>query len=156
MNCPNCGAPMGDQDRFCPQCGAANQAAGTSFKTASAEVHETSVPQGNSNWQQNTDGTWENAGTTRRPGGFGSGMPQNDPTLDYTPLSMWVYLGYQILFSIPCVGFIFLLVFSLGGTKNINLRNFARSYFCFLLVLIVFSLLLGSCGLVGTALSSYT
>ena len=50
---------------------------------------------------------------------------------------MWGYFGYELLFSIPCVGFILLLVFSLGGTRNINLRNFARSYFCFLIIVAV-------------------
>ena len=56
---------------------------------------------------------------------------------EYRPLSMWAYFGYQLLFSIPCVGFIILLVFALGGAKNINLRNFARSYFCYLIVMII-------------------
>ncbi len=53
---------------------------------------------------------------------------------EYQPISMWGYFGYQILFSIPCIGFICLLVFSFGGTQNKNLKNFARSYFCFLIV----------------------
>ena len=47
---------------------------------------------------------------------------------EYRPISMWGYLGYQILFAIPCVGFILILVFSFGGSRNINLRNFARAY----------------------------
>ena len=42
---------------------------------------------------------------------------------EYKPISMWGYLGYQLLFSIPLIGFILLVVFSLGGTKNINLKN---------------------------------
>lgn len=53
---------------------------------------------------------------------------------EYKPISAWGYFGYQLLFSIPCVGFILLCVFALGGTKNINLKNFARSYFCLLLL----------------------
>lgn len=61
-----------------------------------------------------------------------NGLPE-----EYRPISMWGYFGYELLFSIPCVGFILLLIFSFGGTKNVNLRNFARSYFCFLIVLVV-------------------
>lgn len=53
------------------------------------------------------------------------------------PISMWGYFGYEILFSIPLIGLILLLVFSFGGTRNINLKNFARSYFCFLLIGVV-------------------
>ena len=67
---------------------------------------------------------------------------QKNDGLDYTPISMWGYLGYQLLFAIPCVGFILLLVFSFGGTKNINLRNFARSYFCLLIIGVVLALIL--------------
>lgn len=48
---------------------------------------------------------------------------------EYKPLSPWAYFGYQILFSIPIVGLIFLIVFSFSS-KNINRRNFARSFFC--------------------------
>ncbi len=62
---------------------------------------------------------------------------------EYTPISMWGYFGYEILFSLPCIGFILLLVFSFGGTQNKNLKNFARSYFCFLiLAVIIFVILL--------------
>lgn len=56
---------------------------------------------------------------------------------EYRPISMWGYFGYQILFSIPCVGFIALLIFAFGGTKNVNLKNFAKSYFCFTIILVV-------------------
>ena len=56
---------------------------------------------------------------------------------EYKPISMWGYLGYQLLFSIPLIGFILLVVFSLGGTKNINLKNFARSYFCYAIIMLV-------------------
>lgn len=61
---------------------------------------------------------------------------------EYKPISMWEYFGYQILFAIPIIGFILLLVFALGGTKNINLKNFARSYFCLFIIVIVILILL--------------
>ena len=61
---------------------------------------------------------------------------------EYRPISMWGYFGYQLLFSIPCVGFILLLVFSFGGTKNVNLKNFARSYFCILIIMAVLFVIL--------------
>ena len=52
------------------------------------------------------------------------------------PLSGWAYLGLKILFCVPIVGFIFLLIFTFNGS-NINRRNFARSYWCGLLVFAV-------------------
>ena len=57
---------------------------------------------------------------------------------EYRPISAWGYFGYQILFAIPLVGFIMLIVFACGGTQNINLRNFARSYFCMLVLALIF------------------
>lgn len=66
---------------------------------------------------------------------------------EYRPISMWGYFGYQLLFSIPCVGFILLIIFAVGGTSNINLRNFARSYFCYMIILgILIALLLIATG----------
>ncbi len=73
----------------------------------------------------------------------------------YRPISMWGYFGYQILFSIPIVGFIFLVVFALGGTKNVNKRNFARSYFCYLIILIIIMTILVATGLVSQVIDMY-
>lgn len=60
---------------------------------------------------------------------------------EYKPLGAWAYFLYSLLFSIPLVGFICLLVFACGGTPNINLRNFARSYFCGLLVVVILAVI---------------
>ncbi len=72
---------------------------------------------------------------------------------EYKPISMWGYFGYQLLFCIPCVGFIMLLVFAFGGTQNINLKNFARSYFCIwvlsIILLVVFWVIIGALGLLA-------
>ena len=56
----------------------------------------------------------------------------------YRPLSPWAYFIYQILFALPFFGIIF-LVFCAISDKNINRRNFARSYFCiYVLIFILF------------------
>ena len=53
-------------------------------------------------------------------------MNENYIPEEYTPISMWGYFGYSLLFSIPIVGLICIIVFSFGGSRNINLRNFAE------------------------------
>jgi len=63
-------------------------------------------------------------------------MDNNNIPSNYKPLSPWAYFGYQILFTIPLVGFILLIVFSFSN-ENINRRNFARSYFCSLLIAVI-------------------
>lgn len=58
---------------------------------------------------------------------------QDDLPSEYRPLSPWAYFGLQILYSVPLVGFIFLIIFSFKS-DNLNRRNFTRSYWCGLLI----------------------
>ncbi|MDO4420923.1 MAG: hypothetical protein Q4C15_02635 [Eubacteriales bacterium] len=67
---------------------------------------------------------------------------------EYRPISMWGYFGYEILFSIPIVGFICLIVFAIGA-KNVNKKNFARSYFCYtiivcLIAIVIFAIMMAT------------
>jgi hypothetical protein len=82
-----------------------------------------------------------------------SPLPDFNPNIppEYQPITMWGYFAYEILFSIPCIGLISLIFFSFGGAKNVNLRNFARSYFCFLIIACIVFALLGGCGIVFSA-----
>lgn len=74
---------------------------------------------------------------------------------EYKPISMWGYFGYTILFNICCVGWIIAAVFAFGGTTNVNLRNFARAQFCWVIILVAlyifFFVILG----VGAGASHY-
>lgn len=72
---------------------------------------------------------------------------------EYRPISMWGYFGYEILFSIPIIGFIFLLVFSFSD-KNMNRRNFARSYFCFTIIVLLIIVVAVAIGLATGAINS--
>lgn len=67
---------------------------------------------------------------------------------EYKPISMWGYFGYEVLFSIPIIGFICIIIFSAGGTRNKNLTNFARSRLCILiLVLAIFGVMFFAVGM---------
>ena len=57
------------------------------------------------------------------------------------PLGPWAYYGLKLLFSIPLIGFICLIIFSVED-GNIHRRNFARSYWCALLVNVILIILL--------------
>jgi len=53
------------------------------------------------------------------------------------PLSPWAYFGLGILYALPFVGWVFLVIHAIGAS-NINKRNYARSFFCvYVLVIIV-------------------
>jgi len=80
-------------------------------------------------------------------------MSQNQQNIpaEYQPISMWGYFGYEVLFSIPVVGFVFLIVFAAGGKRNKNVTNFARSYFCYLILMAVIFLVITAIAAAGGA-----
>ena len=70
------------------------------------------------------------------------GVPvKNEIPSEYEPMSPWAYFWLKILFCIPVIGFIFLMIFTFNGS-NLNRRNFARSYWCGLLVAVIIILIL--------------
>lgn len=73
------------------------------------------------------------------------------PVEDTTPISMWGYVGYMLLFTIPCIGFIAILIFAFGN-KNVNVKNFARAYLVLMVIAVVLGLI--SALLFGAAISS--
>lgn len=64
---------------------------------------------------------------------------------EYQPMSPWAYFGYEILYAVPVVGWIFLVAHAIGA-RNINKRNFARSYFVIYVLAIAIFLLGGLSG----------
>ena len=59
----------------------------------------------------------------------------------YRPLKPFSYFGYNLLFSLPVIGLIFIIIFSFND-KNINRRNFARSFFCGYAILLIIAVIL--------------
>lgn len=47
---------------------------------------------------------------------------------------MWGYIGYDIVFMIPIIGWILVFIFAFGSEENVNVRNLARSRICTLIV----------------------
>ena len=66
----------------------------------------------------------------------------------YQPLSAGTYFGLEILYALPIVGWVFLICHAIGS-RNINKRSFARSYFCvyIIVILLVIVLLVSGMGL---------
>lgn len=72
---------------------------------------------------------------------------------EFKPISAWGYVGYTILFAIPVIGFILMIIFSFSK-KNINRRNFARQFWCYLLIAVI--LLVGSIALTRVGVGDLT
>lgn len=123
MKCPNCGNENPDGQRFCDHCG-------TELPRQQGSASEASFNQYYQSQQQNAP--LQNYGEPAIPP-------------EYRPITMWGYVGYSLLFSIPLVGLILILIFSFGGTTNINLRNYSRSLLCLMLIFLVIFLLVFSC-----------
>lgn len=77
---------------------------------------------------------------------------QNVPS-EYRVLSPWAYFGYNILFAIPVIGFIFAIIFAFDNS-NLNRRNYARSFFC--TFIIVFILVIIFIVIIGAGISTYS
>lgn len=81
---------------------------------------------------------------------------KTDPSIPqyYRPLSPWAYFGYNILFTIPLIGLIFLIIYAFDNS-NINRKNYARSFFIvwlivIILVCVVLALGVGTLGIMAT------
>ena len=116
--CTNCGREINDAANVCPFCGVA----------VAPRQAAPAAPQQNYN-QQPAYAPQQPAPTYVQPQvNVVASAPITEANLpaQFKPLGPWAYFGLTLLFSIPIVGFIFLIIFSVKKT-NINRRNFARS-----------------------------
>ena len=155
MRCPNCGSDIPDDKKFCTVCGSpltgAGSGTGGAFSGAGSVFGSTdSAFNGSGSTFSGADSAFGNTGSSfsgaAGPSPYAASF---DPAMlpgEYRPLSMWAYFGYQLLFSIPLVGFVCLLIFSFGGTHNRNLKNFARSYFCLFIIAVILVIILAAIG----------
>ncbi|MBO4338417.1 MAG: zinc ribbon domain-containing protein [Clostridia bacterium] len=116
MNCPKCGAPVAPGTAFCSNCGASVSAPAPAPQPVAQPIP-----------QQNTYNTYPATPV------YPASAPVSQVPPEYKPLSPWAYFGYMLLFSIPIVGFICLIIFSVDS-GNINRRNFARSYWIWFVI----------------------
>lgn len=142
MFCPKCGTEVSDDKAFCPECGnpLKSQAQQASGGQQTAGAQQASGGQQTAGAQQSWQATGAQNGARPHP----QVQFQSDTVVlpdEYKPISMWGYFGYEILFSIPIVGFIVLIVLSING-KNQNVKNFARSYFCFTIIVLILLVIL--------------
>lgn len=142
MFCPKCGTEVSDDKAFCPECGnpLKSQTQQNSGARQTAGAQQASEGQQTAGAQQSWQATGAQSGA--RP--HSQVQFQSDTVVlpdEYKPISMWGYFGYEILFSIPIVGFIVLIVLSING-KNQNVKNFARSYFCFTIIVLILLVIL--------------
>lgn len=150
MICNSCGKENADGAMFCAGCGAPLTQPGANVQPDAQ------------NYQQPGMNAQPNVQNYQQPGMNAQPVQpvvniNTQPTVpaDYEPISMWGYFGYEILFSIPCVGLICLIIFSFSS-KNVNVKNFARSYFCYMIIVAVICVIVAiATGGIAALSSSY-
>lgn len=129
MICKQCGAEYPDGGKFCPSCGTPNQA------------QKAQPAPGPQTYQPARPYQPVPAAPSNDPGSFLAAHPE------YRPMSAWSYFGHSLLYSIPIVGFIFLIIHSCKS-NYIARRNYARSFWC---ALIVAAAVFAVCALIALA-----
>ncbi|MBQ6265853.1 MAG: zinc ribbon domain-containing protein [Clostridia bacterium] len=120
MNCPNCNAVLTQDDKFCTNCG---QPVAQNIPENASEAAAPATPAP----------VMQEPVTYPQPQVYSAPVSQQNDSQKYKLLSPRAYVGYNILFSIPVIGFILLLVFCFSD-ENLNRRNYARSFFCSLII----------------------
>ena len=116
MNCTHCGQELQPNSIVCNNCGAAVDYGTKQEQRPPYQPQQPQQFQGQPYYNQNA----------------GAYIPES-----HRPIGAWGYIGYNLLFSIPLVGIIMLFVFAFGGTGNINLRNYSRSFLIVMLITLV-------------------
>ena len=124
--CPKCNANLDDSVKFCQICGC--DMTGVEAQYQAPQEPQFNEPQYQPQYNQTPQYTQPQYQPVYQPC---TSVSEEQLPEKFKPISPWAYFGLQLLFSIPLIGFIFLIVFSCSN-ENINRRNFARSYWCVL------------------------
>lgn len=114
--CQNCGNEINPGEAFCAKCGTPTADSAAYSDVANQNVQPAYAPVQNYSAAVN--------------------QPANYVPEEYKPMGAWAYFGYSLLFSIPIVGLIVNLVLCFNKT-NINKRNYARSFWCWYVIVAV-------------------
>lgn len=129
--CSHCGAPIPEGAKFCTSCGQAADGA-TVLVDGPAPTPPRPAP----------------AYTPPSPPAYTPPAPAAGPDLPppkgsrYAPVSTLGFVGTLLLLCIPLLNLVLLVVWALGGCRNVNRRNLARAILILAVVAIVLNLLL--------------
>lgn len=130
MKCPSCNLELGENAKFCPICGSIVN------RPAPVEIAPEPTPAPvqpafeQPAFQAPAQPAFEQPVYQAPPVQPAPQQPEQKL------MGPWGYVGWQLLFAIPLVGFILLIVFSFDNS-NLNRRNFARSHWCALLLALI-------------------
>lgn len=116
--CKECGAPLQSGKQFCTACGAAVD---LDAQQAPVDLFEASMREA-----KKAQSTQQTAKKPRQPYYPAANEPPQKGTR-YAVMSIGSYIGTFILMGIPLVNVLLVIIWSCGGCKNQNKRNYARA-----------------------------
>ncbi len=128
--CGSCGREVPDTTKFCPTCG--NAVKSPDRYPAYDDMNIPSTP---------TPGVVYNT--------YNAKPDTND---EIASVGRWFW--FLLLYSVPVVGFIFLIITACGGFGNKSMTNFARANMIYLLIAVVIAVIIGVIS--GLFVSSYS
>lgn len=145
-NCPMCNALNNDENQYCEVCGASLAVSqGTPYEQPMQEPPAQNAYYAQPQAQPQTQPQPQQPYGYQQPP-FMTPYGVNEAMLpeEYKPVSVLTYIGYNLLFCIPLVGFIVLLVTAFSGNQKKSLKNYARA------VLIMGLISFALCFIIGT------
>lgn len=132
MFCNLCGAQIPDTATFCTSCGkAVERTSGVETPQPAPVVQPAPAVQPAPVYREQPK-VVNNTYNYTAPAG--SSVPP-----EYTPISPWAYFWLSVLYTIPILGFIFLIIHSANGS-NLNRRNFARMHWIPIIISVIATL----------------
>lgn len=156
MFCENCGTQLPDGTFYCTDCGTPTNREEVEEQIVTAEepviaqedavitkepaVSEPEQPVVTNNvYAQNPYAQTNYYAQPQQPQGPIT-ITEDDLPEEYKPLSPLSYFGLQMLYSIPIVGLIFMIIFSISR-GNIHRRNFTISYWFPMIIAITIAII---------------
>jgi hypothetical protein len=145
--CTNCGANVPNDKKFCGECGTpVDVSAAVPQEPEKAEtLHMSAIPEQAAPPKAAHVVSEQAAPLVAAPVApvhtappvtqtAQSGISEPPKGSPYAVMSMGAYIGSAILMSIPVIGWLIGIIWACGGCKNLNKRNYARSYLVFLVI----------------------
>ena len=134
MHCIHCGAELPESAKFCTSCGARVVDCNSIYSKKSDT--ETEQQYNYLYGIQLRDNIYDYKYKDDQ-----DEMTEDDIPEKFSPLRPWTYFWLRILFSLPIVGLIFLIIFSIDDS-NINRCYYARSYWCVYIIIAIVAIVL--------------
>lgn len=128
--CKQCGAPLQNGKQFCAACGAAVT---RDAPEAPADLFEASMQEA-----RKAQRTQQTQKKPRQPYYPAANEPPQKGSR-YAVMGVGSYIGIFLLMSIPLVNVLLVIIWSCGGCKNQNKRNYARALLIVNLIVIAVS-----------------